>query len=286
MGSKPLSSAAMNADPAPFDRRTQDVGNIIEFGHLNMRVPDQLLAVQFYITGLGLTRDPFMQTGVTNAWVNVGSSQFHLPLGKAQVLRGSIHLVLPDPAAVARRLAALQPALAHTALAFEPQGEDTLVLSCPWGNRIVVHAPDAARFGALRVGMPWLELHAPAGTAAGIVRFYAQLLGARAGLEEDAQGVMARITAGPRHQLVYRETPQPLPAYDGHHVQITVADFSGVHQRLRDWGLVSEESNASQYRFAQLVDPDDGRPLLQLEHEVRSMHHPQFGRVLVNRPQT
>ena len=266
-----------------FDRRTQDVGNIVEFGHLNIRVPDQLLAVQFYVTGLGLTRDPFMQTGVSNAWVNVGSSQFHLPVGPAQALRGSTHLVLPDLDALMGRLAAVQPALAHTAFAFDRQGSK-VVLRCPWGNRIVVHGPDAARFGAMRLGMPWLEMHTPGGTAAGIARFYAQVLGARVNLGDDEQCAFARITAGPRNALVYRETAQPLAAYDGHHLQITVADFSGVHQRLLDRRLVSQESNASQYRFEQLVDPDDGRPLLQLEHEVRSMQHPQFGRVLVNRP--
>lgn len=273
----------MSPAARPFDRHTQDVGNIIEFGHLNIRVPDQLLAIQFYITGLGLTRDPFMQTGVTNAWVNVGSSQFHLPVGPAQALRGSTHLVLPDLDALMARLSAVQPALAQTLFAFDRQG-NAVVLSCPWGNRIVVHGPDTARYGAMRLGMPWLEMHTPDGTAAGIARFYAQVLGARVSQGDDAQGTFTRVTAGPRNQLVYRETAQPLAAYDGHHLQITVADFSGVHQRLLDLGLVSEESDANQYRFERLVDPDDGRPLLQLEHEVRSMHHPQFGRVLVNRP--
>ena len=34
-------------------------------------------------TGLGLTRDPYLMTSVTNMWVNVGRSQFHLPTGKA-----------------------------------------------------------------------------------------------------------------------------------------------------------------------------------------------------------
>ena len=33
--------------------------------------------------GLGLTRDPYLMTGVGNMWINVGRSQFHLPTGKA-----------------------------------------------------------------------------------------------------------------------------------------------------------------------------------------------------------
>jgi hypothetical protein len=74
-----------------------------------------------------------------------------------------------------------------------------------------------------------------------------------------------------------------LPAYDGHHVQIAVADFSGVHGRLLALGLVTEESNQSQYRFQDIVDPASGTVLATLEHEVRSMRHPMFARQLVNR---
>ncbi len=74
-----------------------------------------------------------------------------------------------------------------------------------------------------------------------------------------------------------------LPAYDGHHLQVTVADFSGVHQRLLDRGLITEESDQSQYRFQDIVDLDSGAVLATIEHEVRSMRHPMFGRPLVNR---
>ena len=78
----------MNATPQSFDRGSEDVGNLVEFGHLNVRVPDQQQAIVFYVMGLGLTRDPHLRVGVDNAWINVGSSQFHLPVGPPQVLRG------------------------------------------------------------------------------------------------------------------------------------------------------------------------------------------------------
>jgi len=74
----------MNA-PQRFDRSREDVGNIVEFGHVNLRVPDQQLAIIFYVMGLGLTRDPYLVTGVDNAWMNVGTCQFHLPVGPAQI---------------------------------------------------------------------------------------------------------------------------------------------------------------------------------------------------------
>ncbi len=48
-------------------------------------------------------------------------------------------------------------------------------------------------------------------------------------------------------------------------------------------GLVFEESSQHQYRFSDIVDPDNGRPLFTIEHEVRSMTHPLFMRPLVNR---
>ncbi|MBM3560533.1 MAG: hypothetical protein FJX53_11785, partial [Alphaproteobacteria bacterium] len=75
----------------------------------------------------------------------------------------------------------------------------------------------------------------------------------------------------------------PPPAYDGHHVQVYVADFSGPHRRLLERGLVSEESDQHQYRFQSIVDPADGRALFEVEHEVRSMRHLLYARPLVNR---
>jgi len=97
------------------------------------------------------------------------------------------------------------------------------------------------------------------------------------------QGAFARVPAGRAEAIVFRETDAPLPPYDGHHSQIAVADFSGVHRRLLERGLISEESSQSQYRFQNIVDLDTGAVLATLEHEVRSMRHPLYARTLVNR---
>jgi catechol 2,3-dioxygenase-like lactoylglutathione lyase family enzyme len=265
-----------------FDRATQDVGNVVEFGHVNLRVPDQQQALLFYVTGLGLTRDPYLVTGVDNAWINAGASQFHLPVGPAQVLRGSVGLVMVDLDALCARLDRVAPRLRGTRFAFEP-GSAQVDVTCPWGNRLRVHAPDEARFGPLLLGMPYVQIDVPAGTADGIARFYAAIFAARTACGEDADGVFVRVTAGPDGSLVFRETRRSLPPYDGHHLQIALADFSSPHRRLRERGLVTEESNASQYRFQDVVDPADGKVLVTLEHEVRSMRHPLYGRSLVNR---
>ena len=267
-----------------FNRSLEDVGNIIEFGHVNTRVPDQQQAIIFYVMGLGLTRDPFMQTGIHNAWMNAGSSQFHLPTGPAQVLRGVTGLVMPDLDVLTARLNAVAPLLQGTQFSFVRSTEsNTVDVRCPWGNRIRVHAPESARFGTMTRGMAYVEIDCASGTAAAVAHFYTNILQAVTRTGEDAQSRFAHITCGPAQALVFRETARELPAYDGHHVQIAVADFSGVHRRLLARGLVTEESNPSQYRFQDIIDIGTGQVLATLEHEVRSMRHPLFARALVNR---
>src|SRR6202050_3954761 len=87
-----------------YDRAAEDLGNIVALEHVNVRIPDQGLATLFYISGLGLTRDPYLMTSTDNMWANVGRSQFHMPTGAPQVLRGHVGLVLPDREALLRRL--------------------------------------------------------------------------------------------------------------------------------------------------------------------------------------
>ena len=266
-----------------FNRATQDIGNIVEFGHVNISVPDQQLAIVFYLMGLGLTRDPYMRVGMDNAWINVGTSQFHLPVRGIQVLRGKVGLVMPDLAALMLRLSHVEPLLAGTDFCFK-QTDAGVEVTCPWGNRIHVHAPDATRFGNLTLGMPYIEIDVALGTVDGIARFYRDILAAaHVEVGQDGQGAFARIPLGLQESLVFRETTRDMTVYDGHHIQITVADFSGVHRRLLEYGLITEESDASQYRFQDIVDLESGKVLATLEHEVRSMRHPLYGRQLVNR---
>src|SRR5580704_3997578 len=79
----------MNDMAAPrFDRTVEDLGNIVELGHVNVTVPDQSMATAYYLMGLGLTRDPYLMAGLENMWVNVGKGQFHLPTRAPQVVRG------------------------------------------------------------------------------------------------------------------------------------------------------------------------------------------------------
>jgi len=81
--------------PQTFDRAAEDLGNSIHFEHVNVTIPDQILATMFYVTGLGLTRDPLPDGNPTTICGSTsGRSQFHLPAAKPQVLRGHVGIVI------------------------------------------------------------------------------------------------------------------------------------------------------------------------------------------------
>jgi hypothetical protein len=237
----------------------------------------------FYLSGLGLTRDPYLMVGLENMWVNAGRHQFHLPTGKPQVVRGHVGLVLPDLAALEARLAKVAPALAETRFGYARR-DGFIEVTCPWGNRFRCYAP-ADRFGghSLALGIGYVEFDVPRDSAAGIARFYSDIMGAQAQAREQAGSMAASIKIGGREQLLFRESADPLPEYDGHHIQFYLADFSGPYAMLKQRGLISEESDQHQYRFRDIVDPNTGQVLYTIEHEIRSLRHPLYARPLVNR---
>ena len=116
-----------------YDRTVEDLGNVVELGHVNVTVPDQRLATAFYVSGLGLTRDPYLMTSIDNMWINVGRAQFHLPLRPPQVVRGVTGLVLPDLESLMRRLHGAQKHLADTKFSFR-ETNDAVETTCPWGK--------------------------------------------------------------------------------------------------------------------------------------------------------
>jgi catechol 2,3-dioxygenase-like lactoylglutathione lyase family enzyme len=264
-----------------YDRSTQDIGNILGMEHVNVTVPDQEKAILFYVTGLGFTRDPYMMVGRENMWVNVGQQQFHLPTNEPQVLRGHIGLVVPDIEALKERLVALREPLAGTNFACSAENGHVDV-TCPWGNHFRCHEP-GPQFGDMVLGIPYVEFDVPAGTAAGIGQFYKEVFGSPYSLSADMSGSLVCVQAGLQQKLLFRETPSALPQYDGHHIAVYVANFSGPHRFLKERGLVTQESSEEQYRFQDIVHPETGRVLFTIEHEVRSLRHPMYGRAFVNR---
>jgi hypothetical protein len=267
-----------------FDRSAEDLGNSIHLEHVNVLVPDQRLATLFYITGLGLTRDPYLMVADSNMWVNVGRSQFHLPAGKAQVLRGHTALVIAGRKALLDRLSSVAPKLAGTAFSFR-EHNDYVEATCPWGNRMRCYEPNADRFGRIALGIPYVEFDVPEGTAKAICAFYPEIMEIPAELK-NGDGTVARVKVGKDQYLQFRETAAPQGEFDGHHVQIYITNFSGPYRRLLKRGLVSQEDNQYQYRFKDIVDLENGKLLFTVEHEVRSVTHPMYLRALVNRDPT
>ena len=258
-----------------YDRTTGDVGNIMSLEHVNLTVPSQNTALSFYCRALGLTRDPIIDFGTHNLWINAGDEQFHLPTGPAQIIRGVIGLVVPDLAQLAERLTRAKKGLADTKFAFKVHVNHIMV-TCPWGNRIRCHSP--AGFNGMSLGIPYIELDVANDTAKSISDFYSRVFKAPV-IERKAA---CSIQIGTRQTITFKESRREQKPYDGHHIAIYLADFSGPHTQLEKMNLITEESDANQYRF-EMICNRKGKPVYQIEHEVRSLHHPLHGRSLVNR---
>jgi catechol 2,3-dioxygenase-like lactoylglutathione lyase family enzyme len=262
-----------------LDSAVDALSNVVALEHVNVCVPDQGRALAFYVDGLGLTRDPELMTGVENMWINVGRSQFHLPTGKPQVLRGHVGLVLPGREGLLGRLASLSSELAGTDFQFS-EGEEFVEVTSPWGNRFRCFDHDG-RFGDVGRGMAYVAFDVPLGAAAAIARFYREMLDAKTEVDDD-DGVVARCAMGSHQHLIFRETNAEQREYDGHHVQVYLADITAPYAKLEERGLAYEKVE-HQYRFKDIVDLDDGKVLFTIEHEVRDTSHPLYGRALVNR---
>lgn len=265
--------------------KLDDIGNLVLLEHVNLTIPDQRLATAFYVSGLGLTRDPYLMTGVTNMWINIGRSQMHLPHGEAQRLRGRVGLVVGARQALVTRLHAAQPVLDGTAFGWTER-TDRVEVTCPWGNRFDCLDQDPYRgkapWSGIDLGIAFVQLDVPVGCAASIATFYREVFNASADVR-DSNGLQQTVIAvGMHQQLIFAETRAAMPEYDGHHLQIYVANFSEAYTRLARRGLAYGEE-PHQYRFSDVIDPVNGAHCFKLEHEVRSLRHPLYARPLVNR---
>ncbi len=271
-----------------YDRDAQVVGNIVHLEHFNVIVGDQRLATLFYVVGLGGTRDPYIFTGLENMWVNFGRTQVHLPNrgGKApEVLRGTAGFVVPSLEEAKKRLehagSEMKRILPDVKTKFSWREKDgTIEATCPWGNRVRLHAP-APEFGRAELALAYVDFDVPKGRAEGIARFYNEIMRAPARFAKNR----TTVRIGRDQRLIFTETAAPLPEYDNHHIQVYIADFASPYHWLKERGLINMETDAEEWRFQWITDPRDGAKLFQIEHEVRSMKHRLFMRPLVNRNQ-
>jgi hypothetical protein len=202
-----------------------------------------------------------------------------MPTGPAQVLRGTIGIVTPSLAGLAHRLEGIAPRLAGTKFAWT-QSEGAIDVTCPWGNRF--HCVEPAAGSPVRMGIPYVELGVPRGAAASIAAFYERLMGAPATLADEDGAAVAHVGVGTYQELRFRESDD-VPAYDGHHFAIYVANFSHPLQVMGEAGLVTEQPANHQFRFKDIIDPDSKEHVFTVEHEVRGLRHALYRRPLVNR---
>lgn len=256
--------------------------NIAFLEHINLTQPDQRLATAFYVSALGLTRDPYLMVGPDNMWINAGQSQIHLPTRapRSQRLPGAIGLVVPLFDQLPERLAKAEIWLKDSLFSYQ-LNDNMVVANCPWGNRFECHPPNIS-FGNCVIGMPYLRVDVMRGTTDGIAKFYEKILGARVcRIKSEMPG--CRVTTGREQWIDFIETDTALPDYDGHHIQIYIEDFEGPRHRLEAMTLLTQKNGNNEWRFTDITDPDSGQLLHRLEHEVRSLRHPLFGRVHTNR---
>ena len=268
---------------ATYNRLEQSLGNIVHMEHVNLMIPEQPSALLFYITGLRLTRDPYLMTGLDNMWINMGRSQMHLPRRdpSPQILRGTIGIVVPNLNEIEESLDTVKDQLVGSRFSYKRKN-NTIEVLCPWGNKFKIHEP-AAEYGNMQLGLPYVELSAPQASSKKIARFYAEIMGATVHNGQRKGAPCASITTGSAQYIHFIETDELQPDYDGHHVAIYIADFAGPYDKLRERNLISRESDEHEWRFIDIIDLDSNEVVFQIEHEVRSVTHPLYARPLVNR---
>jgi hypothetical protein len=259
----------------------EDTGNIVTMEHVNVTVPDQSIATLFYLVGMGFTRDPYLMVGLDNMWVNIGEQQFHLPTRGTQVIPGHIGVVTRDLEALQKRLKSVEERLQGTKFAWSAE-DGYVAVTCPWGNQFRCYEPRDA-FGDMKVGVPYVEFLVRPGAAEGIARFYQKVMETPATVSRETDLALTRVHIGQAQSIYFRETTDPLPEYDGHHIAVYVLNFSNGYNFFAKHNLIMEDIRNHQYRFKEIIDPKTGEHLHTLEHEVRSMQHPMFGREMVNR---
>lgn len=247
-------------------------------------------------------------------WVNVGLQQLHLPVGEPenglQKLPGALGLAFPELSALRWRLeqhgfpchvSEDSAAIARfgPAIEFRSPANDVLIRAHEVQRRfsfpeVLVAGVSLPGPQSKGLGMAYVELQCAPGSASGICRFYQSVLGVPA---VGTSGICS-VPVGDQ-ALVFRETLELLPDYDGHHVAVYVGNvsngdlsqsFSGMYLRAHKAGLVynnprfpqlrydslAEAQRHAEFRVLDIVDPDTGRTVHRLEHEIRSLKHSGF----------
>jgi len=299
-----------------MSKESQDTGNIVFFEHVNFEITDLGAAIYFYVEALGGTRDPYERTGPLITWVNFGQQQFHLLTKEnntsGEVIQGHIGLIVPSLDATLKSLQAAQKkygnyhnfaykftlsdTVAHVPSHFLSSASRYIEVKGPWGNTFKIYEnSDKIKYrGGL--GIPYVEFLCRKGAAIKIGEFYKRFVGAPYTHGEEGGAVFSKVVVGPKQLLIFRETDEKVEPTT-YHICIYIADFSGTYEKFSKNNLlftkhkfddkcetIEDALSYSQFRFNQIVDPDNlTDELFIMEHEVRSLCHPFYMRPLVNK---
>ena len=150
-------------------------------------------------------------------------------------------------------------------------------------------------------GIDYVEFLCPPGSASKIALFYESLLDATTTVVNNAPftstGSIAIIGIGDIYRsgrseqaLLFRETLDEIPPYDGHHIALYVgrngADFEQAFRNAQIADIVwknprfsdqvdslEEARKEHQFRFKDILDIETGDVIMELEHEMRSVDH-------------
>ncbi|MCZ6843537.1 MAG: VOC family protein [SAR324 cluster bacterium] len=266
---------------APKESSPPELGSFVALDHVNLRVPDQHLATLFFLEGLGLTRDPYRMTGTSNMWVNIGAQQFHLPTTEPMPFPGVIGLVVPRLDAVRERLKRVAPKLKSTAFSWQ-DGKAAIAAQDPWGRRVRVHQAGGAVPAMSNMALAYVEIWVPKGSAAPIAAFYEQVIGAPCALAGPGKS-RAAVAVGPHQSLRFVERANAPAGSHNNHLALYLTRYQDVYARMRKLKNLMEKHRFEQFRFNRILDLKSGKCLIELEHEMRSLYHGDYGRALVNR---
>lgn len=250
-----------------------DMSGIVWLEHLNLVVGDMDVAMKFFVTFLGFSRDS------NPKHVNLGQQQFHLAAtgDQAQRITGSIGLTVPSLQNVKDRIPRALTDLEGTLFAINDESDDdkTMSITCPYGNifnlydisiddgysstidattqskhkMVNMHALGGA-YGAHRLavrsqpGIRYVEMACPVSTASSIAGFYQTVLKCNQVMTTTLDGhkECTIVGVGPGVHFVFVEsselTARSLERMQGVHACIYIPHFESTYHELKDRGLI------------------------------------------------
>ena len=133
------------------------------------------------------------------------------------------------------------------------------------------------------LGIPYIEFLIPPGMAKGIVNFYQTVMDTPARVRKEQDVTIAEVVMGPYQHIRFIE--KELESYElfSFHIAIFVSHYDTIKQNLIDLGVDEHGDRTHICFWNSIIEPDTGEHLLNLQHEMRSVQHPDFMHPYINR---